>query len=135
MQYSKYSILSWSILAVIVQFSSVMAGEAPSAAVAKPLSGGWSLPTGVMPKAEATASIDKSGVITVEGGGTRSTWPRGTVSPADRANMTAAFVYKTFTGDFILTVRKISHDKGKAVSWPGTPTYIIPARTSVTIST
>ncbi len=37
--------------------------------VAKPLSGGWNLRTGVFPKQEATASFDKAGVLTISGGG------------------------------------------------------------------
>ncbi len=40
-------------------------------------------------------------------------WVRGTVVEADRARMTAAFAYKAFTGDFILTARRISEER-----WP-----------------
>ena len=91
-----------------------VASEALPEAVPKPLSGGWALRTGVFTKQEATASIDK-GVFTIEGGGYRGgTWVRGTVVPADRAQMTAAFVYKAFKGDFILTARRIAYDKRKA---------------------
>lgn len=90
------------------------AGEATPKAMAKPLSDGWSLRTGVFPKQEASASIDK-GVFTIDGGGDRGgVWVRGTVVEADRAKMTAAFVYKAFKGDFILTARRITYDKRKA---------------------
>ena len=79
----------------------VVASEALPETVPKPLSGGWALRSGVFTKQEPTASIDK-GVFIIEGGGYRGgTWVRGTVVPADRAQMTAAFVYKALKGDFI----------------------------------
>ena len=92
----------------------VMAGEVLHTPVTKPLADGWSLRTGVFPQKEATASIAK-GVLTIEGGGDRGgVWVRGTVVEADRAKMTAAFVYKTFKGDFIITARRIAFDRRKA---------------------
>jgi len=72
--------------------------------VAKPLPGGWNLRTGVFPMQEATADIAK-GVLTISGGGGRGTWRRGTVVEADRARMTAAFVYKAFKGRLGLNSR------------------------------
>lgn len=91
------------------------ADDATPTPVANPLPGGWSLRTGVFPKKEATASINPEGVLTIEGGGERGgVWVRGTVVEADRARMTAAFVYKAFTGDFILTARRIAFDRRSA---------------------
>lgn len=90
------------------------ASEALPTPVATPLPGGWSLRTGVFPQQDATASFDKAGVLTLSGGGFLGTWPRGTPQPSDRARMTAAFVYKAFTSDFILTARRIGFDRGKA---------------------
>ena len=103
------------VLLALVLVASMMAGETPLPTPgAKPLTGGWALRTGVNPKNEASASIDAKGVITVAGGGGRSTNPRGTVHPANRARFTAPFVYKAFTGDFILTARRVVFDKGTA---------------------
>ncbi len=103
----------WHLLASLVLVTSVMAGEAPLPIPgAKPLTGGWTLRTGVNPRGSETASFDAKGVLTIAGGGERTYHPRGTAHPADRARFTAAFVYKAFAGDFILTARRIAFDHG-----------------------
>ncbi len=103
----------WHLLACLVLVTSVMASETPTPIPgAKPLTGGWTLRTGVNPTNEADASIDAEGAITVAGGGERGNYPRGKVHPAARPRFTAAFVYKAFTGDFILTARRVAFDKG-----------------------
>ena len=94
--------------------TSVLGADPVPQVKATPIGGGWLLRTGVLPKNDAKASINADGIITIEGGGASDTWPRGTLFQADRANMTAAFVYKAFKGDFILTARRITFDKTKA---------------------
>ena len=107
--------LGWRCLILVAATALLAAGEALPAPVAKPLPGGWSLRTGVFKNQDATASFDKAGILTLSGGGDRGgVWPRGTLQQSDRSKMTAAFVYKAFKGDFILTARRIGHDKGKA---------------------
>ena len=90
----------------------VLASEASLTPGSQQLPGGWALRTGVNPRGTETASIDAKGVITIQGGGERTNSPRGTVNSADRAHFTAAFVYKAFAGDFILTARRIAFDHG-----------------------
>ena len=91
------------MLLCVITVGVVLAGEtAAPVAVANPLPGGWTLRTGILSgPGAAKAAIDERGIISIEGGG--STNP-----------LNAAFVYKAFTGDFILTARRISFDHGTA---------------------
>lgn len=90
------------------------AASASAKPTGTPLRGEWMLRTGVNPSAEATATMNAKGVCTIKGGGDLTHSVRGTVVPAQPARMTAAFVYRAFRGDFVLTVRRIRMERGSS---------------------
>ncbi len=73
---------------------------------------GWMLRTGVLPKFEAKATLDAKGVLTIEGGGEARQVPHLLPPPAEQPHFTSAFVYRNFTGDFIITGRRTRMEKG-----------------------
>ena len=77
-----------------------------------PLRDGWKVRTGVLPKFEAKATFDAQGVLTIEGGGEANRVVRLLPAPANQPKFTSAFVYRAFSGDFIITGRRTRMEKG-----------------------